>query len=43
VAQEISYTLRCNDGARATGKALPPPMIPSMLARSMFFVLIKRK
>jgi hypothetical protein len=32
-----------NDGARATGKAQPPPMLPSMLAWSMFFVLIKRK
>jgi hypothetical protein len=32
-----------NDGPRATGESQPPPMLPSMLARSMFFVLIKRK
>ena len=46
ISKQGRYCRRdANDGARATSKAQaqPPPMLPSMLARSMFFVLIKRK
>jgi hypothetical protein len=43
IGREAHYRRDANDGARASAKAQPPPILTPVLARSMLSALINRK